>query len=112
MTHHQVLVSIITATTAASTLATAQETEYPNWFLQAGAGIDTPIMEGFQFNQTHVGATYNLGIGGWFTPDLGFRFSGYYNHYIENGVDHKEALKKVANDRHISKKEVYDKIKK
>lgn len=84
MTHHQVLVSIITATTAAGTLATAQETEYPNWFLQAGAGIDTPIMEGFQFNQTHVGATYNLGIGGWFTPDLGFRFSGYYNHYIEN----------------------------
>ena len=36
----------------------------------------------------------------------------HYNHYIENGVDHKEALKKVANDRHISKKEVYDKIKK
>ena len=36
----------------------------------------------------------------------------HYNHYIENGIDHKEALKKVANDRHISKKEVYEKIKK
>lgn len=36
----------------------------------------------------------------------------HYKHYIDSGIDHKEALKKVANDRHISKKEVYEKVKK
>lgn len=36
----------------------------------------------------------------------------HYQHYINDGVDSKEALKKVANDRHISKKDVYEKIKK
>lgn len=36
----------------------------------------------------------------------------HYQHYINEGADSKEALKKVANDRHISKKEVYNKVKK
>lgn len=36
----------------------------------------------------------------------------HYQYYINEGVDSKEALKKVANDRHISKKEVYEKVKK
>lgn len=36
----------------------------------------------------------------------------HYKYYVDSGIDHKEALKKVATDRHISKKEVYEKIKK
>lgn len=36
----------------------------------------------------------------------------HYKYYVDSGIDHKEALKKVAMDRHISKKEVYEKIKK
>lgn len=36
----------------------------------------------------------------------------HYNHYIDKGIDSKEAMKMVANDRHISKKQVYEKIKK
>ena len=36
----------------------------------------------------------------------------HYNYYIDKGTDHKEALKQVALDRHISKKDVYEKIKK
>lgn len=36
----------------------------------------------------------------------------HYHYYINDGIDSKEALKKVANDRHISKKEVYEKVKK
>lgn len=36
----------------------------------------------------------------------------HYNYYIEQNMDSKEAMKQVALDRHISKKEVYEKIKK
>ncbi len=36
----------------------------------------------------------------------------HYSHYIKEGIDFKEALTKVANDRHISKKEVYQIVKK
>lgn len=36
----------------------------------------------------------------------------HYNHYIEKGLNSKDAMKQVAIDRHISKKEVYDIIKK
>ena len=36
----------------------------------------------------------------------------HYNYYIEQNMDSKEAMKQVALDRHISKKDVYEKIKK
>ena len=47
------------------------------WFLQAGAGVDIPAMEGFK-EKKKVGITYNFGVGRWFSPYFGLRFSGYY----------------------------------
>lgn len=53
------------------------------WFLQLGAGVNLPVMEGFEHEKKHVGATYNLGFGRWFSPYFGFRFSGYYGNNAE-----------------------------
>lgn len=36
----------------------------------------------------------------------------HYNHYLEKGMTSKDAMKQVSLDRHISKKEVYEIIKK
>jgi 16S rRNA (cytidine1402-2'-O)-methyltransferase len=36
----------------------------------------------------------------------------HYKHYIDKGLTDKDAMKQVALDRHISKKEVYEVIKK
>lgn len=52
------------------------------WFIQAGGGINLPVMEGFR-EKKHIGATYNLGFGRWFSPYFGFRFSGYYGNNTE-----------------------------
>lgn len=52
-----------------------------NWFLQLGAGIRSPFVENYLVKgdaKRHVTATYNLGVGHWITPYLGWRFSGYY----------------------------------
>ena len=52
-----------------------------NWFIQLGAGIDVPLVENRLDEgkaKRHITATYNLGFGKWFSPYIGFRFSGYY----------------------------------
>lgn len=52
-----------------------------NWFIQAGAGISVPMFENMLPDgkeKHHITATYNVGVGRWFSPYLGFRFSGYY----------------------------------
>ncbi len=52
-----------------------------NWFLQMGAGIALPLVENRMPDgkaERHITATYNLGVGRWFSPYMGFRFSGYY----------------------------------
>lgn len=53
-----------------------------NWFLQLGAGIRSPFMENFRTDgrddSRHLTAIYNLGVGRWISPYLGFRFSAYY----------------------------------
>lgn len=59
-----------------------------NWYLQLGAGMQVPFTDktvGGDYEH-HITATYNLGIGHWFSPYLGFRFSGYYGkiHYDYN----------------------------
>ena len=36
----------------------------------------------------------------------------HYNYYLEKGMTSKDAMKQVSLDRHISKKEVYEIIKK
>ncbi|MDE5786520.1 MAG: OmpA family protein [Duncaniella sp.] len=52
------------------------------WFLQAGAGIQMPFVENnhslLQNGDRHMTAVYNLGVGRWFSPYMGFRFSGTY----------------------------------
>ncbi|MBD5253560.1 MAG: OmpA family protein [Bacteroides sp.] len=52
------------------------------WFLQAGAGIQMPFVENdhsmVDGSGRHVTAVYNLGVGRWFSPYMGFRFSGTY----------------------------------
>ncbi len=48
------------------------------WFIQVGAGINAPMIEKYLANgeeKTHITAAYNVGVGKWFTPYLGFRFS-------------------------------------
>ena len=53
------------------------------WFIQLGAGINMPVMEGFRHGKKHIGATYNMAFGRWFSPYFGFRFSGYYGNFAE-----------------------------
>ena len=50
-----------------------------NWFIQLGAGIAVPLVENRLDEgkaKRHITATYNLGFGKWFSPYIGFRFSG------------------------------------
>lgn len=53
-----------------------------NWFIQLGAGIRSPFVENYRedggSNDRHITAIYNVGVGRWISPYLGFRFSGYY----------------------------------
>ena len=52
-----------------------------SWFIQLGAGIRSPFMENYRNsgdNSRHLTAIYNLGVGRWISPYLGFRFSAYY----------------------------------
>ena len=53
-----------------------------NWFIQLGAGIRSPFMENYRTDggdkSRHLTAVYNLGVGRWISPYLGFRFSAYY----------------------------------
>lgn len=55
--------------------------KHDNWFLQLGAGIAVPMVENHLVSgdaKRHITATYNIGVGKWFSPYVGFRFSGYY----------------------------------
>lgn len=56
-----------------------------NWYIQLGAGIRSPFVE-----NTHgarkLTAIYNLGVGRWISPYLGFRFSAYYGSMHWNGA--------------------------
>lgn len=52
-----------------------------NWFIQAGAGVNVPFVEHELLNgdpKHHFTAVYNLGVGKWMTPYLGWRVSMYY----------------------------------
>lgn len=48
-----------------------------NWYIQLGAGMRTPIMEQGT-KERRITAIYNIGVGRWISPYLGFRFSAYY----------------------------------
>lgn len=52
-----------------------------NWFMQMGAGINIPMLENYLPDgkaKRHITAAYNLGVGRWMTPYLGWRMSGLY----------------------------------
>ncbi len=49
-----------------------------NWFLQLGAGINMPFVENYIPNgdaKRQITLAMNLGVGRWFSPYMGFRFS-------------------------------------
>lgn len=52
-----------------------------NWYLQLGAGMQVPYVDHNLISGTskrHITAIYNVGVGHWFSPYLGFRITGYY----------------------------------
>ncbi|MDE7396264.1 MAG: OmpA family protein [Muribaculum sp.] len=49
-----------------------------NWFLQLGAGIQSPFGNRGENYEHKITANYNLSVGRWFSPYLGFRLSAYY----------------------------------
>lgn len=57
-----------------------------NWFIQLGAGINSPFMENYLpdgSQKHHITATYNLAFGKWFSPYIGWRlgFNGTTFHW-------------------------------
>lgn len=69
-----------------------------NWFIQLGAGIQSPFVENKMDkgdDGRHLTAVYNLGVGRWISPYLGFRFSAYYGSIHWNQGNMNRA--KVAN---------------
>lgn len=49
-----------------------------NWFIQLGAGIDSPFVENQLPNgkeKHHLTTVYNVGFGKWFSPYIGWRLS-------------------------------------
>lgn len=58
-----------------------------NWYIQLGAGMRTPLVEEGTKSR-HITAIYNLSVGRWISPYLGFRFSAYYGsmHWLHSPV--------------------------
>lgn len=55
-----------------------------NWFIQLGAGVNQPFVErgvdgvkapGHAVNRHNMTATYNVGVGHWFSPYMGLRLN-------------------------------------
>ena len=62
------------------------------WFLQLGAGFNMPFVESNKVEgrkSRHMTAAYNLGVGKWISPYLGWRISGLYGaiHWEDFGMD-------------------------
>lgn len=52
-----------------------------NWFIQLGAGAQLPYVEDTRFKDDwhkQISAIYNIGVGHWWSPYFGFRFTGFY----------------------------------
>ncbi len=69
-------------------------TKHDNWFVQIGAGIDAPFLDGTNAEGHHhskLTVNYNVGFGKWFSPYLGWRlaFNGGPYHWLMNGTEHK-----------------------
>lgn len=64
-----------------------------NWFLQFGAGVAMPLVEGRDVNGDRTvkpTANYNVGFGKWFSPYFGWRlsFNGGALHWQDQAVMH------------------------
>lgn len=49
-----------------------------NWFIQLGAGMNMPLVENYiggEQGKRQITLAMNLGVGRWFSPYMGFRFS-------------------------------------
>jgi beta-glucanase (GH16 family) len=49
-----------------------------NWFIQLGAGMNMPFVENYMPNREvkrQITLAMNVGVGRWFSPYMGFRFS-------------------------------------
>lgn len=63
-------------------------TKSDNWFIQLGAGTNTPFVENVHGDTHQFTANYGVGFGKWFSPYLGWRleFQGGSIHWNNNGV--------------------------
>lgn len=64
--------------------------KHSNWFIQLGAGIAIPFVEGTNAKgdrESHITVNYNFAFGKWFSPYMGFRASFYGGplHYENKG---------------------------
>lgn len=64
--------------------------KYDNWFIQFGAGVAVPFVEGVNDKgdrERHFTVNYNFAFGKWFSPYMGFRASFYGGplHYETRG---------------------------
>lgn len=69
-------------------------TKHDNWFLQIGAGIDAPFVDGTNSKGEHhakLTPNYNVGFGKWFSPYMGWRlaFNGGQFKWMMDGTSHK-----------------------
>jgi len=63
-----------------------------NWFIQFGAGAQLPFVEDTRLKDgwnKQITAIYNIGVGHWWSPYFGFRFTGFYGpmHWVSGGWD-------------------------
>ena len=63
-----------------------------NWFIQFGAGVAVPFMEGKNSKgerESNFTVNYSLGFGKWFSPYMGWRlaFQGGPLHYTDGGMN-------------------------
>lgn len=68
-----------------------------NWFIQIGAGINSPFVENYEPNgneKHHLTPAYNLGFGHWFSPYLGWRLGFQYSnlHWDNNGFQKAKSI--------------------
>lgn len=77
-----VVVSETVAVPMPDDCATKYSTSWKNnWYLQIGAGMQVPFTDHWMVSgesKRHITAIYNVGVGHWFSPFLGFRITGYY----------------------------------
>lgn len=71
-----------------------------NWFIQLGAGVQTPFTEFYLPDgkeKREISMVYNLGFGHWFSPYLGFRISGMYGKMRYDFMEKNKAQMATAN---------------